>query len=182
MALTGNTGPYLQYATARIRSIFRRAALDPAGATAPIQITADAERAFALLGFATVLRQVAETARLPARRASCSRWPARSPPSSTAVPRFSRPSRMSGTARGWHYRRAHPAGPADRAGPAWRYCRPRAVLTGSPGGVATIRPLGSQSQDQAAGPTGRSGAPPGNPRLHPRYSRARQARRYGQHA
>ena len=63
LALTGNTGPYLQYATARIRSIFRRAGLDPAAATAPIQITADAERALALhlLGFATTLQQVAET-------------------------------------------------------------------------------------------------------------------------
>jgi arginyl-tRNA synthetase len=63
LALTGNTGPYLQYATARIRSIFRRAELDPAAATAPIQITADAERALALnlLGFATTLQQVAET-------------------------------------------------------------------------------------------------------------------------
>jgi arginyl-tRNA synthetase len=63
LALTGNTGPYLQYATARIRSIFRRAGLDPAGAAAPIQITADAERALALhlLSFSTVLQQVAET-------------------------------------------------------------------------------------------------------------------------
>jgi arginyl-tRNA synthetase len=63
LALTGNTGPYLQYATARIRSIFRRAGLDPAAATAPIQITADAERALVLhlLGFATTLQQVAET-------------------------------------------------------------------------------------------------------------------------
>src|SRR5487761_1758216 len=33
LALTGNTGPYLQYATARIRSIFRRAGLDPDSAT-----------------------------------------------------------------------------------------------------------------------------------------------------
>ena len=32
LALRGNTGPYLQYATARIRSIFRRAELDPAAA------------------------------------------------------------------------------------------------------------------------------------------------------
>ncbi len=63
LALTGNTGPYLQYATARIRSIFRRAGLDPAGAAAPVQITADAERALALrlLSFGTVLQQVAET-------------------------------------------------------------------------------------------------------------------------
>jgi arginyl-tRNA synthetase len=39
LALTGNTGPYLQYATARIRSIFRRAGLDPDSATAPIGVT-----------------------------------------------------------------------------------------------------------------------------------------------
>jgi arginyl-tRNA synthetase len=63
LAFTGTTGPYLQYATARIRSIFRRAGLDPAAATAPIQITVDAERALVLhlLGFATTLQQVAET-------------------------------------------------------------------------------------------------------------------------
>jgi arginyl-tRNA synthetase len=63
LALTGNTGPYLQYATARIRSIFRRAGLEPAVATTPIQITGDAERALSLhlLGFGTALYQVAET-------------------------------------------------------------------------------------------------------------------------
>lgn len=64
LALTGNTGPYLQYATARIRSIFRRAGLDPDGAAAPIQVTEDAERALALrlLGFTAAVRQVADTA------------------------------------------------------------------------------------------------------------------------
>jgi arginyl-tRNA synthetase len=63
LALTGNTGPYLQYATARIRSIFRRAGLDPDRATAPIQVTEEAERALALrlLGFAAAVGQVAET-------------------------------------------------------------------------------------------------------------------------
>jgi arginyl-tRNA synthetase len=63
LALTGNTGPYLQYATARIRSIFRKAGLDPAGATAPIQITDDAERALALrmLSLGAIVDQVAET-------------------------------------------------------------------------------------------------------------------------
>jgi len=63
LALTGNTGPYLQYATARIRSIFRRAGLDPDRATAPIQVTEEAERALALrlLGFGAVVAQVAET-------------------------------------------------------------------------------------------------------------------------
>jgi arginyl-tRNA synthetase len=64
LALTGNTGPYLQYATARIRSIFRRAGLDPDQAPAPIQLTEDAERALALrlLGFGAAVSQVAESA------------------------------------------------------------------------------------------------------------------------
>jgi arginyl-tRNA synthetase len=64
LALTGNTGPYLQYATARIRSIFRRAGLDPGGVTGPIQLTEPAERALALrlLGFGAAVRQVADTA------------------------------------------------------------------------------------------------------------------------
>jgi arginyl-tRNA synthetase len=63
LALTGNTGPYLQYATARIRSIFRRASLDPGAAGGPIQVTEDAERALALrlLGFGAIVDQVADT-------------------------------------------------------------------------------------------------------------------------
>jgi arginyl-tRNA synthetase len=64
LALTGNTGPYLQYATARIRSIFRRAGLDPATAHGPVQITEPAERALALalLGFGTAVSQTAASA------------------------------------------------------------------------------------------------------------------------
>jgi arginyl-tRNA synthetase len=64
LALTGNTGPYLQYATARIRSIFRRAGLDPAHAAGPIRVTEDAERALALtlLGFGHAVHQAAEGA------------------------------------------------------------------------------------------------------------------------
>ncbi len=65
LALTGNTGPYLQYATARIRSIFRRAGIEPAAASAgPVRLTEDAERALALrlLGFGSAVGQVAETA------------------------------------------------------------------------------------------------------------------------
>ena len=64
LALTGNTGPYLQYATARIRSIFRRAGRDPAQAPGPITVTEDAERALALtlLGLGPVVRQSADTA------------------------------------------------------------------------------------------------------------------------
>ncbi len=64
ISFKGNTGPYLQYAAARIRSIFRRAGLVPAEAAAAIELTEDAERALALrlLGFGAVISQVAETA------------------------------------------------------------------------------------------------------------------------
>jgi arginyl-tRNA synthetase len=64
LALTGNTGPYLQYATARIRSIFRRAGIEPDQAPGTIEITEDAERALALqlLGFGAAVWQVSEAA------------------------------------------------------------------------------------------------------------------------
>lgn len=60
LALTGNTGPYLQYATTRIRSIFRRAGSDPAASMGPVAITEPAERALALklLGFGAAVWQV----------------------------------------------------------------------------------------------------------------------------
>ena len=61
LAFEGNTAPYLQYAYARIRSLFRRGAIEPeslAGATTP---RAPAERtlAVALIRFEEVLDQVA---------------------------------------------------------------------------------------------------------------------------
>jgi arginyl-tRNA synthetase len=64
LALTGNTGPYLQYATARIRSIFRRAGQDPGSATAGVRISQPAERGLALvlLGFGTAVGQAGQTA------------------------------------------------------------------------------------------------------------------------
>ena len=64
ISFKGNTGPYLQYATARIRSIFRRAQIDEAGLHGPIVITAPAERELArkLLEFGPVVTQVAGTA------------------------------------------------------------------------------------------------------------------------
>ena len=64
LALTGNTGPYLQYAAARIRSIFQRAGLDPAKATGPVLLGTPAERALALqlLGFGRAVSDVAATA------------------------------------------------------------------------------------------------------------------------
>ncbi|HEX6451876.1 MAG TPA: arginine--tRNA ligase [Trebonia sp.] len=60
----GDTGPYLQYATARIRSIFRRAGIDETAIADPIVVTEKAERELALklLGFGTAVTSVIETA------------------------------------------------------------------------------------------------------------------------
>jgi arginyl-tRNA synthetase len=57
VALTGDTGPYLQYAAARIRSIFRAADAEPDSA---ITVTEPAERALALelLDFGDVVAHV----------------------------------------------------------------------------------------------------------------------------
>jgi arginyl-tRNA synthetase len=64
ISFRGNTGPYLQYAAVRIRSIFRRHGHNERGVTAPITITHPAERALALrlLGFGTAVGYVAQTA------------------------------------------------------------------------------------------------------------------------
>ncbi len=64
ISFKGNTGPYLQYATTRIRSIFRRAGIDEAAPGGPIVITEPAERELALklLSFGTVVTQVADAA------------------------------------------------------------------------------------------------------------------------
>ena len=64
ISFRGNTGPYLQYATARIRSIFRRAGIDPTANVGPIGLTEEAERALALrlLGFGSAVGQVSEAA------------------------------------------------------------------------------------------------------------------------
>jgi arginyl-tRNA synthetase len=61
LALTGNTGPYLQYAAARIRSIFAKAGLDPSAADGnPILLGTEAERTLALrlLGFGRAVEDV----------------------------------------------------------------------------------------------------------------------------
>ncbi|MFG1690480.1 arginine--tRNA ligase [Nonomuraea sp. NPDC049269] len=60
LGFNGNTGPYMQYATARIRSIFRRAGVAPADATDRIVLGHPAERALALhlLGFGGLVEQV----------------------------------------------------------------------------------------------------------------------------
>jgi arginyl-tRNA synthetase len=64
LALTGNTGPYLQYAAARIRSIFGRAGLDPAAADGPIILGTEAERTLGLrlLGFGRAVEDVTTAA------------------------------------------------------------------------------------------------------------------------
>ena len=64
ISFRGNTGPYLQYATTRIRSIFRRAGIADTDARGPILVAELAERELALklLGFGAVVTQVAESA------------------------------------------------------------------------------------------------------------------------
>jgi arginyl-tRNA synthetase len=69
LALNGNTAPYLQYAYARIRSIFRKGAVEQGDTPAPasqaptaLELAAPAELALArhLLNFGLVLEAVAE--------------------------------------------------------------------------------------------------------------------------
>ncbi|GAA4207520.1 arginine--tRNA ligase [Actinocatenispora rupis] len=64
LAFTGDTAPYLQYARARILSIFRRAGLTEAAAVDTVLVTEPAERALALdlLAFPATLHEVADTA------------------------------------------------------------------------------------------------------------------------
>src|SRR6202042_992247 len=64
ISFKGNTGPYLQYATARIRSIFRKAGIDPDGVAGPIVIGEKAERdlALKLLSFGPAVWAVAGSA------------------------------------------------------------------------------------------------------------------------
>jgi arginyl-tRNA synthetase len=60
VSLTGNTGPYLQYAAARIRSILRTAGDDQAG-TVVVGAASEHDLALALLGFGDVVAQVGDT-------------------------------------------------------------------------------------------------------------------------
>ncbi len=66
ISFRGNTGPYLQYATARIRSIFRRAGADadPDIRGSRVAVAAAPERALALrlLDFGAVITQTGQTA------------------------------------------------------------------------------------------------------------------------
>ncbi len=60
VSLTGNTGPYLQYAAARVRSIFRSAGEDVTGVPRAVEVREPAERALGLqlLEFGSVVRHV----------------------------------------------------------------------------------------------------------------------------
>ncbi len=62
LSFDGNTAPYLQYAYARIRSIFRRAGVTDVDATTPIVLGQAEERALALrlLGFDAAVNDVVE--------------------------------------------------------------------------------------------------------------------------
>jgi arginyl-tRNA synthetase len=57
LAFEGDTGPYLQYAHARIGSIFRRAGTEPPPASTPVVLVEPAERALglALLGYSEAI-------------------------------------------------------------------------------------------------------------------------------
>jgi arginyl-tRNA synthetase len=63
LSFDGNTAPYLQYAHARIRSIFRRGEAAPPTGLATIMATEPAERALVLelLAFESVVVDVAES-------------------------------------------------------------------------------------------------------------------------
>lgn len=63
LSFDGNTAPYLQYAHARIRSIFRRAGIKPPEAVDRVVIAAAAERALALavLEFPSVIGEVEQS-------------------------------------------------------------------------------------------------------------------------
>jgi len=63
LAFDGNTGPYLQYAYARIRSIFRRAGVERAdvqSVTPTLEAPAERALALALLGFEAAVRETLE--------------------------------------------------------------------------------------------------------------------------
>lgn len=66
LSFEGNTGPYLQYAHARICSIFRRAEIPSSSALGPITIAAPQERALALhlLGFGSTVENIGESLEL----------------------------------------------------------------------------------------------------------------------
>lgn len=63
LSFDGNTGPYLQYAHARIRSIFRRAGIEPPGSASDLVIAEPAERglALAILEFPSVIGEVEQS-------------------------------------------------------------------------------------------------------------------------
>jgi arginyl-tRNA synthetase len=65
LTLQGNTGPYLQYVVARIRSVFRKAGTAPGASAGGVRVILGepAERALAvaLLGFAPVVEQVGDS-------------------------------------------------------------------------------------------------------------------------
>ncbi|HEX9030711.1 MAG TPA: arginine--tRNA ligase [Streptosporangiaceae bacterium] len=64
LALNGNTGPYLQYATARCRRIFEKGGLEPDQASGPITLGEQAERdlVLRLLSFGTAVVETEQTA------------------------------------------------------------------------------------------------------------------------
>ena len=88
VAFTGNTGPYLQYVVARIRSIFRQAGLDPVAQHAPITLGTPHERALAISCSVsrTSSRRSGRSTSRTGSVATCSSWRRRSPRSTRTAP------------------------------------------------------------------------------------------------
>jgi arginyl-tRNA synthetase len=63
LSFEGNTGPYLQYAHARIQSIFRRAGIEPPASATTLVLSEPAERALALaiLEFPAVIGEIEQS-------------------------------------------------------------------------------------------------------------------------
>ena len=119
LALTGNTGPYLQYATARIRSIFRRAGIEPDERDRARSGSPRTPSGISRCSCSASARRSTRWPRPPSRtssRRSCSRRPARSPRSTSTA----RCCRRRGVRPPQQARpvRADPARAADRPGPA----------------------------------------------------------------
>ena len=161
LAFDGNTAPYLQYAHARIRSIFRRIDLDPAAVAGVVpQLGEVQERALAvkILGYEAAVRERSSAGPPTGCATTCTSWPARSPTSTRPAPSSSRTS----PAR-------QPAGLVRPDRPGAR-TRPRAARDRRPG-----RDVAAANGDRRAGRPRPSAPPAGHG--HRRWRRSSVHRR-----
>ena len=153
VSLNGDTSVYLQYAYARIRSIFRKAGGQQAGG-AP-GAGAGPRRAGARAAPGRVRRRAG---RRSPRSTSRTSWP----PTSTSWPRSSRPS--TSTARCWRPTRRTDGKPPLPVRPHRPHPQPGPVPAGHPDTRAPLKPLGARL-------TGRPPKGRGEPHARPRATR-----------